>query len=389
MEKVKYTTYTYRIYPNKKQRRLINLTFKMCRKVFNILLKEKATIHFAFVKYSKICFDYGKSISQEEFVKRHKLTKISEIKKIDENFYKVDSLALCSELNNVNNSFENFYSGRCQFPKYKKRKDKNSYTTSQVNNNIRIQNNKIRLPKIGFVKAKIHRNLPTNSRIKQAVVKEDKCGRYFVAIVLEIKEEVMKKVEVRKCVGLDFKVGNIFVSSDNFIPDYIKPYKTNLHKLHIIEQVLAQKQKFSKSYFKIINKIRKLHRKIFNIRQDFLHKLSTKLVKQYDLICCETLSLVEISKKLWTGINVYDTSYNNFTQKLIYKSNMFGKNIIFIDKWFPSSKLCNNCNNRKKKLKLSQKVYKCNNCGIEIDRDLNAAINIKNEGLRIYKQSLN
>ena len=132
-----------------------------------------------------------------------------------------------------------------------------------------------------------------------------------------------------------------------------------------------------------------MHRKIFNIRQDFLHKLSTKLVKQYDLICCETLSLVEISKKLWTGINVYDTSYNNFTQKLIYKSNMFGKNIIFIDKWFPSSKLCNNCNNRKKKLKLSQKVYKCNNCGIEIDRDLNAAINIKNEGLRIYKQSLN
>lgn len=378
----KFLTYEYRIYPNKKQRELISLTFMMCRYMYNTLLRKKAEIFKEFVKYSKECQRKEKNLEERVFSKSHKLTRISVIKKADVRYEKVDSLALCAELSHLNRAFENFYSGRSKFPKYKKRKDRNTYTTSNVYENIRIDGkNKIRLPKLGYVKAVLHREIPYGSKIKRAVVKEDKTGKYYVSLVLEMKEEKKKEVE-EKVVGLDYKVGEIYVSNEGEKPEFSRPYKEALEKLRKLEKRLGKKCKFSKGYWKYIKKIRILHKKVVQKRKDFLHKISDKLRKIYSYIGVEEISLKEIASRLSTGINVYETGYSGFLEMLKYK--VIGE-VIYVDKWYPSSKLCSKCGNKKKRLKLEQRIYRCSKCGLKMDRDQNAAINIKHEAIRILR----
>ncbi len=381
----KFLTYEYRIYPNKKQKELILLTFKMCRYMYNTLLKEKADIFHQFVEYSNDCQKKGINLEEKIFSKKHKLSKIKDLKNLDKRYLKVDSLSLYSELSHLNRAFENFYSGRTKFPKYKKRKDKNTYTTSNVNENIRIGGkNKIRLPKLGYVKAVLHRKLPYNSKIKRAIIKEDKTGKYYVSFVLEV-EKTDKKIEVKKekIVGLDYKVGEIFVTSKGDTPKFGRPYKSALRKLRYLEKKLSLKEKFSKGYWNFIRKIRILHQKVSRKRKDFLHKLSDSLSKKYEYIGIEDISLKEIASKLSTGINVYETRYAGFIEMVKYKTC---QKVVSIDKWFPSSKLCSKCGNKKKKLKLEQRIYKCSKCGLVIDRDENAAINIANESLRLLNR---
>lgn len=385
----KFLTYEYRIYPNKKQKELISLTFLMCRYMYNTLLKMKAEIFNQFINYSNECYKKEVNVDEKAFSESHKLPRMSKLKKVDDRYAKVDSLALCAELSHLNRAFENFYSGRAKFPKYKKRKDKNTYTTSLVNNNIRIEGKKrIRLPKLGYVKAVIHRDLPKNSKIKRVVVKEDKTGKYYVEVVLEIKEENVitdkekMKVNEKNIIGLDFKVGEIFVTSEGSKPNFGRPYMKSLDKLRACEKELKNKSKFSKGYWKSINKIRKLHKKVALKRKDFSHKESRKMAKKYKYVGIEDISLKEIANKLSTGINVYETGYKTFIERLKYK---IGGEIVVVDRWYPSSKLCSNCGKKKKKLKLETRVYRCGKCGLKIDRDVNAAINIKNEAISLLR----
>ena len=271
-----------------------------------------------------------------------------------------------------------------KFPKHKSRKDKNSYITSFVNNNIRIDNNKIRLPKIGFVKIKLHRTIPNNYKIKRVIVINDKCTGYYVNVVFEYNEN-MEQSKLEKSVGLDFKIGDIFVSSDNEIPKYIMPYRKALERLKKLQKIQKQKRKYSKNWYKVLRKIQKLHKKISNKRRYFLHKLSKNLCRKYDIVCIENLSMIDISQKLGKGNNTYDTSYYKFTCMLKYKLERLGKKLIKIDKWYPSSKICSSCGFKKSILILDERVYECENCGLVLNRDLNAAINIKNEGLRLLR----
>lgn len=388
---VKYLTYEYRIYPNKKQRELISLTFKMCRYMYNTLLKLKADIFNQFISYSNECYKNQENVDEKTFSKSHKLPRMSILKKVDERYSKIDSLSLCAELNHLNRAFENFYSGRSKFPKYKRRKDKNTYTTSCVNNNIRIEGRKkIRLPKLGNVKAVVHRNIPENSKIKRAVIKEDKMGKYYVSLILEVMEN--KEIDINEpiyikenVIGLDFKVGEIFVTSEGTKPDFERPYKKSLEKLRIYEKNLRNKVRFSKGYWRCINEIRKLHKKVVNKRKDFLHKISKRIAEKYEYVGIEDISLKEIAKRLSTGINVYETGYKTFIERIKYKIK---GEIIVVDKWYPSSKLCSNCGKKKRKLKLDMRVYRCGKCGLKIDRDINAAINIKKETIRMLEVML-
>ena len=379
----KYKTYKYRIYPNKKQKEKMQLTFKMCRYMYNTLLRKKVEIYNEFVRYSKKCEEKEINLEEKVFSKSHKLTRMSEIKKADERYAKVDSLALCAELSHINRAFENFYSGRAKFPKYKKRKDKNTYTTSNVYENLRIdKKNKIRIPKIGYVKAVLHREIPRGSKIKRAIVKEDKTGKYYVSLVLEMEEKEVKEKEGVKVEGLDYKVGEICVTSEGKKPKFSRPYKRALEKLRKIEKRIGRKEKFSKGYWKVIKKIRILHKKVAQKRRDVLHKISNKLTKKYKYIGVEDISMKEIARRLSTGINVYETGYAGFVEMLKYKIK---GEVIYVDRWYPSSKLCSKCGNKKKILKLEQRVYRCKKCGLRMDRDKNAAINIKNEAIRILK----
>ena len=382
---MKYKTYTFRAYPNKTQANLFYLTFLMCRFMFNTLL---AIVLDNFSKYNsevEYCLANNKSFDEEKFTKSHKLPKISVLKKANDNYKKVDSLALCAEYSNLVRGMEMFYRGHSKRPRFKGKNDKHSYTTSQVNNNIRIVNNKVRLPKVGFVKVRGMREIPDYFKIKRAIVFEDKKGKFYISVVFEYDEKHEKNTTNTattnsKVVGLDFKIGDIFVSSDNFIPKYNDNYFILLDKIPISQKNVNRKKKFSKNYWKAINKLRCAHRKVVNIRQNMLNQLANNLAKLYDFVIIEDLSIKEIVYKLGRGKNAYNTSFNSFVKKLLYK---FNDNVIKIDKWFPSSKKCSNCGKKKRHLKLSQRVYRCAFCNHVIDRDLNAAINIRNEGMRI------
>ena len=382
---MKYKTYTFRVYPNKTQQKLFYLTFLMCKTIFNTMLRIVLDNYIKYNSEVEICLKNGITFNEENFSKTHKLPKISTLKKAHDDYKKVDSLAICAEYSNLVRGMEMFYRGHSKLPRFKGRNDKHSYTTSQVNNNIRIVKNKVRLPKVGFVKVRGMREIPDYFKIKRAVVFEDKKGNFFISVVFEYDE----KYEISntstpnvKTVGLDFKIGDIFVSSDNFIPKYNNNYFLLLDKIPISQKSVNRKKKFSKNYWKATNKLRSVHRKVVNIRKDMLNKTSTFLAQNYDFAIIEDLSIKEIVYKLGRGKNAYNTSFNNFVKKLLYK---FENRVIKIDKWFPSSKKCSNCGKKKRHLKLSQRVYRCAFCNHIIDRDLNDAINIKNEGMRLLK----
>ena len=386
---MKYKTYTFRAYPNKTQQKLFYLTFIMCKTIFNTMLRIVLDNYIKYNSEVERCLKNGITFSEENFSKNHKLPKISTLKKAHDDYKKVDSLAICAEYSNLIRGMEMFYRGHSKLPRFKGRNDKHSYTTSQVNNNIRIVKNKVRLPKVGFVKVRGMHEIPDYFKIKRAVVFEDKKGKFFISVVFEYDEKdktsntsiPTKKTNV-KTVGLDFKIGDIFVSSDNFIPKYNNNYFLHLDKIPISQKSVNRKKKFSKNYWKATNKLRSVHRKVVNIRKDMLNKTSTCLARNYDFAIIEDLSIKEIVYKLGRGKNAYNTSFNNFVKKLLYK---FENRVIKIDKWFPSSKKCSNCGKKKRHLKLSQRVYRCAFCNHVIDRDLNAAINIKNEGMRLLK----
>lgn len=378
----KIISFKYRIYPNNIQKTKIDNNILCARFIYNQLLSSRIYKYGKYLQYRKRCKKIGLKENPKHFYSFCKLSSVTEIKNNYEFLKEADSLALCAEYNNVKKAFENFFLRIRKFPKYKTRKDKNSYITSFVNNNIRIENSKIRLPKIGFVKIRLHRDMPKQYQIKRVVVSNDKCGRYYINIVIETNVEKVKS-GFEKVVGLDFKIGDVYVSSDNEIPQYIMPYRKAIIRLKKLQKVMKGKRKFSKNWYKILRKIQNIHKKISNKRKYFLHKLSTYLCKKYDVICIEELSMVDIAKKLGSGNNTYDTSYYIFCKMLQYKLKKLGKKLVKVDKWFPSSKMCSNCGSIKELLNLDERVYKCKYCGFEINRDLNAAINIKNEGLRI------
>ena len=382
---MKYKTYTFRAYPNKTQANLFYLTFLMCRFMFNSILKYVLNNYTKYNSEVERCLKSGVIFDEVKFSNSHKLPKISTLKKAHDDYNKVDSLALCAEYSNLIRGMEMFYRGHSKLPRFKGRNDKHSYTTSQVNNNIRIDKNKVRLPKVGFVKVRGMRKIPDYFKIKRAVIFEDKKGNFFISVIFEYDEKYESPNNLNlniksKTVGLDFKIGDIFVSSDNFIPKYKSNYFILLDNIPKSQKSVNRKKKFSKNYWKAINKLRASHRKVVNIRQDMLNKLSTFLAQSYDFAIIEDLSIKEIVYKLGRGKNAYNTSFNTFVKKLLYK---FDGKIIKIDKWFPSSKKCSRCGKKKRHLKLSQRVYRCAFCNHVIDRDLNAAINIRNEGIRL------
>lgn len=384
-----YITYKLRAYPNKSQQQFFFLNFTMCRLMFNTLLSLVLENYRAFYAESEI----SSPVDQSDFNRRHKLPSIASLKKVDNRYKLCDSLALLSEYKHLMRGFELFFNGsNSKLPHYKGRKDTNSYTTSCVNNNIRVIGNKVKLPKIPPVKVRGMREIPSNFTLKQARVFEDKSGRFYIYLIfsypsdseattnsIDPNENIdTSNINPTKTVGLDFKIGDVFVSSDNFLPKYSSKYYALLDKLPFVQNNVNRKCKFSKNYWKSVIKLRRFHRNIVNIRHNFLHHISSFLASNYDLCVIENLSIIEIVHKLGRGKNAYNTSFNFFVKLLRYKTN-----VAIIDKWFPSSKKCSCCGKKKKHLKLSQRTYNCQYCGNSIDRDLNAAINIRNEGLRI------
>lgn len=358
--------YKFRIYPNSKQQIILAKTFGCTRFIYNKMLADK-------IAYYK---ETGKMLKNTPAQYKLEFPWLKEI----------DSLALSNAQQNLEKAYKNFFkTPKIGFPKFKsKHKSKLTYTTNNQNGTICIKDSLLKLPKIkSLIKIKRHRNIPQNYNIKSATISKSASGKYFVSILFEYENQVIEKVP-QTFLGLDFSMHELFVSSEGRYANYPRYYRLAQEKLSKEQRKLSKMQKGSKNRAKQRIKLAIAYEKVANQRRDFLHKLSRKLVNKFDCICIENLDMKALSQALNFGKSVMDNGWGMFTTFLQYKLEQMGKKLIKVGKYFASSQICNKCGYKNKQVKdLSIRKWICPHCGVKHDRDINAAINIKNEGIKI------
>ena len=356
--------YKFRLYPNAEQAIMFAKTFGCVRFIYNKMLGDK----IAYYNETK-----------------EKLSNTPAQYKPDFDFLKeIDSLALANAQINLQTAYNNFFRDKAVgFPKFKSKKNnRNSYTTNNQNGSVRLENGHIKLPKIGFVKVKQHRQISDNYTLKSVTVSKTPSGKYFASILFEY-EQIIEPVEIKNIIGLDFSMTELYVDSNREEANYLRYYRRKLEKLKNMSRSLSKMKKFSNNWYKQKRKVAVLHEKIANQRKDFLHKQSRQTANAYDLVGVEDLNMKAMGQALNFGKSVADNSWGMFRTLLKYKLEEQGKYYVTIDKFFPSSKLCSVCGYSNAELTLSVRAWTCPDCGANHDRDVNAAINIKNEAVRI------
>ena len=368
----------YRIYPTAEQQNLFSRTFGCSRFVYNQMLA-----------LSKDAYSQGKNLcSRNKF--NYLLT---DLKKTYLWLSEVDSTALTSANDALASAFKNFFTKKAKFPKFHKKKYSASYTTKHIqgSNNIEIGSNFVKLPKAGIVKAVIHRFPQNDWKLKSATISRTSDGKYYASVLFEFeKPESNYVADLNNAIGLDYASNGLYVDSNGKVGSNHKYYRESHKKLAKEQRRLSRKigskknEPKSKNYLKQLKKVGKIHRHIANQRLDNLHKISTEIANQYDVVCVESLNMRAMSnKKFKNGKATLDNGYGMLLSLLEYKLNDRNKYFIKIDKWYPSSQICHNCGTLHPEMKdLNNRKLTCD-CGLTINRDYNAAINIKNEGLRI------
>lgn len=369
---LRHKAYKFRIYPNKDQQVLLAKTFGSVRLVYNHYLNMK----------TKTYEESGKSLSYTKCA-----ADLVDLKKEKPFLKEVDSIALQQALRHLDTAFQNFFRDKSKgYPKFKSKKNHHySYSTVCVNNNIKLENSVLTLPKIGKIRIKQHRSIPEGYTLKSATISRTPTDKYFASILFEYEVSI-QPAELVNIIGLDFSMHNLFVSSEEeFQVDeqFLHYYRKALDKLAREQRILSHRNRGSKRYDKQRKKIALLHEKIANQRKDYLHKLSRQITNAYDLICVEDLNMQGMSQALNFGKSVADNAWGMFLRYLGYKAEELGKKLVKIDKWFASSKMCHVCGYIHEELTLSSRKWKCPACQTEHDRDKNAAQNIKAEGMRM------
>lgn len=359
--------YKFRIYPNKQQENFIKQNIGACRFIYNAMLNDK--------------------INYYEKEKKSLQTTPAQYKDKFEWLKQMDAYALCNEQMNLQTAFNNFFRfPKTGFPKFKsKKKDKSSYTTSNVNDVIKIIDNKhIKLPKIKSLRIKLHRQLPENSRIKLATIERKPSGKYYISLCVEYESQISDiKLDRNKAIGLDYSSHDFYVDSKGNRANYPKFYRNTQKKLATVQRRLSRKQKGSNNYKKQRIKVARVHEKIANSRSDFLHKISANLANSYDYVCVEDIDMQSISKCLKLGKAACDNGFGIFRNHLQYKLADKGKKLIKIGRFEPSTIVCSECGAYHKDIvnSLSIREWTCPDCGTHHNRDINAAKNILNAGL--------
>ena len=359
----------YKLYPTAEQAVLFAKTFGCCRKVWNLMLADK-TAHYD-AHGTMLATTPAQYKSAYPFLKE------------------VDSLALANVQLQLQQAYKNFFRDKkIGFPKYKsKRRSKKSYTTNNQNGTIRLLDNAIRLPKIGVVRAKIHR-LPKDSWVlKSAAISQHGDGSYQASVLFAYDDDITPlPVTEDKTLGLDYKSDGLYTDSNGHTCGMPHWCRLSQKKLAKAQRKLKHKTIGSGNYQKQQKRIAKIQRHTANQRRDFLHKESTAITKQYDFVCVEDLNMRSMANKgFGNGKATMDNAYGKFLWMLEYKLADRGGRLVRVDRFFPSSQMCHCCSSINPALKdLSIRKWNCPGCGTQnIDRDINAAINIKQEGLRL------
>ena len=361
--------YKYRLYPNEQQKEQIQKTFGCCRFVYNQTLA-----------YRKEMYE-----TKKESMNKNSLNNYCNqvLKKEYEWLKEVDKFALTNVIYNMDSAYQKFFKEHAGFPKFKSKRDnKKSYSTNFTNNNIEVsfENNRVKLPKLKWTKAKFHREFI--GKIKFATISQTPSGKYFVSILVETEHIPM---ELTGCmIGIDLGVKDLLITSDGEKFDNIRTTKKYENKLAKEQRKLSHKVKGSKNWNKQRIKVARIHEKIYNTRIDNLHKISHKLVSENQVIVSEDLVVSNMVKNRNLAKAISDCGWYELTRQISYKSNWNNRKYVKIDKYFASSQICNCCGFINKNTKdLSVREWTCYQCGTIHDRDTNAAINILNEGLRL------
>lgn len=366
----------YKIYPTTEQRILFARTFGCCRKVWNLMLSDKVesykvTGKFAYVTPAMYKKDYPY-------------------------LREVDSLALANVQMNLQAAFKNCFDKkrkkRNRFPKFKSAKhSRRSYTTNNQKGTVAIVDGRfIKLPKVGKVKAVIHRMPEADWVLKSATVSQDSDGRFYASVLFEFPDkEIAYTADTSNAIGLDYKSDGLYVDSNGNHGSTHKYFRESQKKLAKAQRKLKHKIIGSNNYKKQQKHIARIYRHAANQRLDSLHKLSTEIANRYDAVCVETLNMKAIAnKKVHNGKSTMDNGYGIFLKLLEYKLADRGKYLIKVDRWYPSSQLCHVCGYQNHAVKdTAIRRWICPKCGTIHDRDINAAVNILNEGLRMLKET--
>ncbi len=369
--------YQFRIYPTRDQATLIAKTIGCARFVYN---------HFLNL-WNETYLKTGKGLSYHRCsVMLPSMKKNEDTKWLKE----VDSIALQSSIKNLSDSFTRFFKEQNQKPKFKSKKNPiQSYTTKYVNDNISIEGNKIKLPKLGVVK--FAKSQEPKGRILNATIRKNASGKFFVSLLCE--EEIQVLQETNQAIGIDLGITDFAIFSDGRKIDNNKFTLKMEKKLKREQRKLSRRARLAKekgialfeakNYQKQKRKVARLYEKVVNQRTDFLNKLSTEIIKNHDVICIEDLNTKSMLRNRKLAKSISDVSWSSFVTKLQYKADWYGRKLIKINRWFPSSQLCSTCGHNDGKKSLEVREWTCSVCHTCHDRDLNASQNILQEGLKV------
>ena len=370
----------YRVYPTSEQSVMFAKTFGCCRKVYNLMLADKLEGYKITGKFP--------TVTPAKYKKDYPYLK------------EVDSLALANKQMDLQAAFRNTFSKSRKkkngFPKFKSAKhSRKAYTTNNQKGTVAIIDNKyIKLPKIGKVKAVIHRIPESDWIIKSATISQESDGKYYISILFEFDNAVNDyTIDKNNAIGLDYASDGLYVDNNGNVGTNHKYYRETHDKLAKEQRRLSRKigskrnEAKSNNYIKQLRKVNKIHRHIANQRLDNLHKLSTEIANQYDVVCVESLNMRSMANRgFGNGKATLDNGYGMFLSMLKYKLSDRNKYLVKVDKWFPSSQMCHCCGILHPQMKnLVIRTMKCD-CGLTISRDQNAAINILHEGLRLLNE---
>ena len=370
--------YKFRIYPTEEQEIFFAKTFGCVRKVYNLMLNDRKKA------YEEVKNDPSKKMTFPTPAKYKK-----EFPFLKE----VDSLALANAQLHLDKAYKNFFRDKSVgFPRFKSKKNPvQSYTTNNQNGTVALIDNKfIKVPKLkSLIRIKLHRQ--PKGMIKSATISRHASGKYYISLLC--KEEINELPKTNSAIGIDLGITDFAILSDGqkidnnkFTSKMEKKLKREQRKLS--RRALLAKNKGiplseAKNYQKQKRKVARLHEKVMNQRTDFLNKLSTEIIKNHDIICIEDLNVKGMLRNHKLARSISDVSWSSFVAKLQYKADWYGREIIKVDTWFPSSQICSECGHKDGKKSLDIREWTCPICHTHHDRDINASINILIEGLRI------